>query len=143
LLILGVFINKSYKIINNLAILSLAFTFLIVINNSTEVILIFNNSYIIDSISTFMKLLTLVSSIFILIICNHYIVNLNINKFEYPILILSSILGMFLMISSYDLIVFYMGLELQSLSLYVLASFNRENKKSTEAGLKFFVFSIK
>ena len=141
LLILGVFINKSYKIINNLAILSLAFTFLILINNSTEVILIFNNSYIIDSISTFMKLLTLVSSIFVLIICNHYIVNLNINKFEYPILILSSILGMFLMISSYDLIVFYMGLELQSLSLYVLASFNRENKKSTEAGLKFFVLS--
>ena len=60
---------------------------------------------------------------------------------EYPILILSSILGMMVMISSNDLIVFYMGLELQSLALYVLASFNRENLLSTESGLKYFVLS--
>jgi len=65
----------------------------------------------------------------------------NINKMEYPILILSSILGMMVMISSNDLIVFYMGLELQSLALYVLASFNRENLLSTESGLKYFVLS--
>jgi NADH-quinone oxidoreductase subunit N len=64
---------------------------------------------------------------------------IGINKIEYPILILSATLGMMIMISSYDLIVFYMGLELQSLSLYVLASFNRDNYRSSEAGLKYFV----
>ena len=70
-----------------------------------------------------------------------YIQVINLNKIEYPILILSSILGMMIMISSNDLIVFYMGLELQSLALYVLASFNRDNLLSTESGLKYFVLS--
>jgi NADH-quinone oxidoreductase subunit N len=60
---------------------------------------------------------------------------------EYPILILSSILGMLVMISSNDLMVFYIGLELQSLALYVLASFNRDQLKSSESGLKYFVLS--
>ena len=70
-----------------------------------------------------------------------YIQITKILKIEYPILLLSSILGMMVMISSNDLIVFYMGLELQSLALYVLASFNRENLLSTEAGVKYFVLS--
>ena len=64
-----------------------------------------------------------------------------INKIEYPVLVLSAILGMMVMISSNDLIVFYMGLELQSLALYVLASFNRDNLLSTESGLKYFILS--
>ena len=70
-----------------------------------------------------------------------YIKLIGINKIEYPILILSATLGMMIMISSYDLIVFYMGLELQSLSLYVLISFNRDSYRSTEAGLKYFILS--
>jgi len=70
-----------------------------------------------------------------------YIQISKISKIEYPILILCSILGMMVMISSNDLIVFYMGLELQSLALYVLASFNRDNLLSTESGLKYFVLS--
>ena len=65
----------------------------------------------------------------------------NILKIEYPILILCSLLGMLVMISSNDLIVFYIGLELQSLALYVLASFNRDNLLSSESGLKYFVLS--
>ena len=64
-----------------------------------------------------------------------------LNKIEYPVLVLSAILGMMVMISSNDLIVFYMGLELQSLALYVLASFNRDNILSTESGLKYFILS--
>ena len=72
----------------------------------------------------------------------NYIQIININKIEYPILILSSILGMMVMISSNDLIVFYIGLELQSLALYVLASFNRENLLSTESGLKFLFSAL-
>ena len=67
--------------------------------------------------------------------------SIKIFKVEYPILILSSILGMMVMVSSNDLIVFYIGLELQSLALYVLASFNRDNILSSESGLKYFVLS--
>ena len=71
-----------------------------------------------------------------------YLNSLKILKIEYPILILCSVLGMMIMISSNDLIVFYMGLELQSLALYVLASFNRENLLSTESGLKYYIDSV-
>jgi NADH-quinone oxidoreductase subunit N len=86
-----------------------------------------------------MKALTLIACIFVMLSSFDYIKWIGINKIEYPILILSATLGMMIMISSYDLIVFYMGLELQSLSLYVLASFNRDNYRSSEAGLKYFV----
>ena len=96
---------------------------------------LFNNSFIVDYLALFMKALTLVFCIFVMISSFDYIKSIKINKIEYPILILTSVIGMMIMISSYDLILFYMGLELQSLSLYVLASFNRDNQRSTEAGL--------
>jgi len=88
-----------------------------------------------------MKTLTIISAIFVMISSSVYLRKLKILKIEYPILILSSILGMMVMISSNDLIVFYLGLELQSLALYVLASFNRDNVLSSESGLKYFVLS--
>tara|TARA_Y100000590_G_scaffold441331_1_gene567857 strand:- start:332 stop:1528 length:1197 start_codon:yes stop_codon:yes gene_type:complete len=88
-----------------------------------------------------MKILILVFTLFILTISRDYVKKNDIDKMEYPIIIISSTLGMLLMISSYDLIVFYLGLELQSLCLYILASFKREDEKSTEAGLKYFVLS--
>jgi len=77
----------------------------------------------------------------VLLLSKDYIKNNSIDKIEYPIIILASTLGMILMISSYDLIVFYLGLELQSLCLYILASFKRDDERSTEAGLKYFVLS--
>ena len=80
-------------------------------------------------------LFTLLFCILILFSSKEYVKINNIDKIEYPIIILTSVLGMILMISSYDLIIFYLGLELQSLSLYILASFKRENERSTEAGL--------
>jgi NADH-quinone oxidoreductase subunit N len=88
-----------------------------------------------------MKIILVGSGIFVMLTGSKYIQVINLNKIEYPILILSSILGMMIMISSNDLIVFYMGLELQSLALYVLASFNRDNLLSSESGLKYFVLS--
>ena len=81
------------------------------------------------------------SGIFVMLASSKYLQINKINKIEYPVLILSAILGMMVMISSNDLIVFYMGLELQSLALYVLASFNRDNLLSTESGLKYFILS--
>ena len=141
LLMIGVFFKKSFKLISLLTILSLFFTIALVLNQPNEVIKIFNDSYIIDQFSVFMKLLTLVFCLLIFIASKDYLKINNIDKIEYPVIILASTIGMMLMISSYDLIIFYLGLELQSLCLYILASFNRNNEKSTEAGLKYFVLS--
>jgi NADH-quinone oxidoreductase subunit N len=141
LLMLGVFLKKSFKLVSLLTILSLIFSIILVLNQPVEVIKIFNDSFIIDKLSIFMKVLTLLFSMLIILSSKDYLKNLSIDKIEYPVLILASVLGMFIMISSNDLIIFYLGLELQSLSLYILASFKRENLKSTEAGLKFFVLS--
>jgi len=141
LLMVGVFIKKSFKLVNLLSILSLIFAIVLVLNQPNEIIKIFNKSYVIDQFSIFMKVLTLLFCFFVLLSSKDYVKRNNIDKIEYPIIILSSTLGMILMISSYDLIVFYLGLELQSLSLYILAAFKRDDEKSTEAGLKYFVLS--
>jgi len=141
LLMLGVFIKKSFKLVNVLTILSLIFEIILILNQPNEIIKIFNESYIIDKLSIFMKVLTLLFCVFVLLLSKDYIKNNSIDKIEYPIIILASTLGMILMISSYDLIIFYLGLELQSLCLYILASFKRDDERSTEAGLKYFVLS--
>jgi len=142
LLMLGVFYKNSFNLIFKLSTIVLLATFILLFNHSVDTSAkLFNNSYTIDYLSLFMKALTLVACIFVMLSSFDYIKLIGINKIEYPILILSATLGMMIMISSYDLIVFYMGLELQSLSLYVLASFNRDNYRSSEAGLKYFVLS--
>ena len=142
LLILGVFKKNSALLIYNLTTVTLIILLALLLNlYQVSDLSIFNNSYKIDKLATFMKLLTISSGIFVMLTSSKYIELTKINKMEYPILILSAILGMMVMISSNDLIVFYMGLELQSLALYVLASFNRENLLSTESGLKYFVLS--
>jgi len=141
LLMLGVFIKKSFKLVNLLTILSLIFAIALVLNQPNEIVKVFNESYIIDRLSIFMKVLTLLFCFFVLLSSKDYIKSNNIDKIEYPIIILASTLGMILMISSYDLIIFYLGLELQSLGLYILASFKRDDERSTEAGLKYFVLS--
>ena len=142
LLILGVFKKNSAILIYNLTTVTLIILLALLLNlYQVSDLSIFNNSYKIDKLATFMKLLTIGSGIFVMLTSSKYIELTKINKMEYPILILSAILGMMVMISSNDLIVFYMGLELQSLALYVLASFNRENLLSTESGLKYFVLS--
>jgi len=141
LLMFGVFVKKSFKLVNLLTILSLIFATALVLNQPNEIVKIFNESYIIDRLSIFMKVLTLLFCFFVLLSSKNYIKENKIDRIEYPIIILASVLGMILMISSYDLIIFYLGLELQSLCLYILASFKRDDERSTEAGLKYFVLS--
>ena len=142
LLMIGVFYKNSFNLIFKLSMIILLATFILLFNHSVDTSAkLFNSSYTIDYLSLFMKALTLVACIFVMLSSFDYIKLIGINKIEYPILILSATLGMMIMISSYDLIVFYMGLELQSLSLYVLVSFNRDSYRSTEAGLKYFVLS--
>ncbi len=143
LLILGVFIKNSSKLIFNASLLTLLITAVITLNETFTVnrITLFNDSVVIDYMASLMKIITLLGAFLVLIISSNYLKTFKIFKIEYPILILSSVLGMMVMISSNDLMVFYMGLELQSLALYVLATFNRDQLKSSEAGLKYFVLS--
>jgi len=142
LLVLGVFKNNSSKIIFYFSCLIILVSLAINLNiNITQTIFLFNNSYLVDQLSLFIKSIILISAFFVMFCSYNYVRVNNILKIEYPILILCSLLGMLVMISSNDLIVFYIGLELQSLALYVLASFNRDNILSSESGLKYFVLS--
>ena len=143
LLILGVFKNNSSKLVQNISLIILLITAVITFNETliTKKTFLFNSSIVIDYLSSFMKIVTLIAAFLVLVISSNYLKTFKIFKIEYPVLILSSVLGMMIMISSNDLIVFYMGLELQSLALYVLATFNRDQLKSSEAGLKYFVLS--
>ena len=90
LLMLGVFIKKSFKLVNMLTILSLIFTIALVLNQSNEIIKIFNESYIIDKLSIFMKVLTLLFCVFVLLTSKDYIKTNSIDKIEYPIIILAA-----------------------------------------------------
>jgi NADH-quinone oxidoreductase subunit N len=121
----------------------LLITAVITINETFSVnrVTIFKDSVVIDHMSSLMKVITLLGAFLVLTISTNYLKTFKLFKIEYPVLILCSVLGMMVMISSNDLIVFYMGLELQSLALYVLATFNRDQLQSSEAGLKYFVLS--
>ena len=99
----------------------------------------FNGSFVTDPFARFMKFLTLTGSIAAIILSREFMERHRIARFEYPILIVLATLGMMMMISANDLIALYVGLELQSLALYVVASIHRDDAKSSEAGLKYFV----
>ena len=141
ILMLGVFIKKSFNIIFNLTSLIIVATIMIILSNPDNEVKIFLNSFTRDAFSNYFKILILISSFFVLNSSKNFIIDNKLDKFEYPIIVLMSILGMFFMVSSNDLILFYLGLELQSLSLYILATIDRDNLKSTESGIKYFVLS--
>ena len=141
ILMIGVFIKKSFNLIFNLTSLIIVVTISIILTSSNNMEKIFLDSFTRDAFSNYFKILILLSSLFVLNSSKKFIVDNKLDKFEYPIIILLSILGMFFMVSSNDLILFYLGLELQSLSLYILASIDRDNLRSTESGIKYFVLS--
>ena len=99
----------------------------------------FNGAFVNDAFARFMKVLTLVGSVVALIMSVGFAKAEKFDRFEFPVLIVLATLGMMLMVSANDMISLYMGLELQSLALYVVAAINRDNVRSTEAGLKYFV----
>ncbi len=100
---------------------------------------LFHGSFIVDGFARFMKALAVVGSAGALILSFDWLKAEKQQRFEYGALFLLSTLGMLMLISANDLIALYLGLELMSLALYVIAAFNRDNVKSTEAGLKYFV----
>ncbi|WP_019961870.1 NADH-quinone oxidoreductase subunit NuoN [Woodsholea maritima] len=99
----------------------------------------FQGALIVDDFSRYAKAAVLLAAFISLILAQNYLEQEKLAKFEYPILMALSVLGMTIMVSANDLITMYMGLELQSLALYVLAAFNRDSLRASEAGLKYFV----
>ncbi|MEO5373073.1 MAG: NADH-quinone oxidoreductase subunit NuoN [Alphaproteobacteria bacterium] len=99
----------------------------------------FNGMVIVDQFAVFTKVLVLVASVLTLLMSLSWLRRERIGRFEFPVLVLFATLGMMMMISANDLMALYLGLELQSLSLYVIAAYQRDNQRSSEAGLKYFV----
>ena len=99
----------------------------------------FNGMFVDDNFARFAKVVILLSAATVLVMGQDYAAKHDMLKFEYPLLVALSVVGMMVMVSAGSLLTLYMGLELQSLALYVIAAFRRDSAKSTEAGLKYFV----
>ncbi|MCP5364076.1 MAG: NADH-quinone oxidoreductase subunit NuoN [Hyphomicrobiales bacterium] len=148
LLMVGVFQSQgsvalavnSHRQVTRLGLAALIVTLLLVVFNSDDASqLTFGEMFIVDGFSDFFKVLILFSSGIGLVMAREYLELYRIARFEYPVLILFATLGMLMMVSANDFMSLYLGLELQSLSLYVIASFHRDDVRSNEAGLKYFV----
>ncbi len=99
----------------------------------------FNGAFVDDAFARFAKMVILLSAAAVLVMGQEFMVKRDLLRFEYPVLLALSAVGMMMMVSAGDLMALYMGLELQSLALYVVASLRRDSARSTEAGLKYFV----
>jgi NADH-quinone oxidoreductase subunit N len=140
LLMAGVFFQKNnVAVINVLALLALAAAAAFVAWMPAGRQEAFGGAFIVDDFAKAMKMLALIGSAVTLILAHDYMRVEGIARFEYAVLLLLATLGMMMMISANDLISLYIGLELQSLALYVIAAFDRDNARSSEAGLKYFV----
>jgi NADH-quinone oxidoreductase subunit N len=107
--------------------------------NGEGVNVAFDGAYVDDAFGRFAKVVILLSAAAVLVMSQEYMGRRGLLRFEYPLLVALAVVGMMVMVSAGDLMSLYMGLELQSLSLYVVASLRRDSVKSTEAGLKYFV----
>jgi NADH-quinone oxidoreductase subunit N len=131
--------KKTNRFVAYLAILALALAGLLVSTLSGSRLLTFSGMFVSDPFAVFCKILVLIGSALAIVLSLGYVERHNMARFEYSVLIVFATLGMMLMISANDLIALYLGLEMQSLSLYVIAAFQRDDTRSTEAGLKYFV----
>ncbi|MBI1208262.1 MAG: NADH-quinone oxidoreductase subunit NuoN [Azospirillum sp.] len=140
LLMFGVFgSDGTARLVGQIAVVVLLCTGLLVIGHGTERAVTFNGMFVMDGFGAYMKVLVLIGSALSIILAQGYAEREHMNRFELPVLMLFATLGMLLMVSANDLISLYVGLETQSLALYVVAAFRRDHAKSSEAGLKYFV----
>ena len=140
LLMLGVFRgNAATRLVAGLSVIALGVALVMVLAAPVGPTVTFSGMFIVDEFVRFMKVLVLVGSGLAIVMSLGYIRHQSIERFEYPVLIVLATLGMAMMISANDLIALYIGLELQSLALYVVAAFRRDSTRSSEAGLKYFV----
>ena len=131
--------NKSYNLIFQATVIIFLISALILYFTPFEIQTNVSGIFVRDTFSKFFQILILLSVSCLLFMSKQYLQKNNLFKPEYPILIIFSTLGMMIMISSNNFLLLYLGLEIQSLSLYVVSSFRRDNYKSTEAGLKYFI----
>ena len=131
--------QRTTSLVNTLSIGLLVIVGIIVLALPSGKLTTFGGSFIVDDFARFLKILSLIGSAVTLILSIEFLADSSRRIFEYAILVLLSTLGMMVLISAGDLIMLYLGLELMSLALYVVAASNRDNAKSTEAGLKYFV----
>ena len=140
LLMLGVFQgDKATKEVSWLSVAALIFAGVLVVSRGMERRTGLEDMFIVDGFGMFMKLFVIAGAVVALIGAIRFNAREKTERFEFPILILLATIGMMMMISANDLISLYLGLELQSLSLYILTAYNRDDVRSTEAGLKYFV----
>jgi NADH-quinone oxidoreductase subunit N len=140
LILLGAWKGEGISgLVSKLAVLVLGLATILVVTDNNVASVDFSGSFISDAFGRYMKVLSLIGALVALVLSMDFIKKENFASFEYPVLVLLSTLGMMLMVSANDLIALYLGLELSSLALYVIAAIQRDNLKSTEAGLKYFV----
>jgi NADH-quinone oxidoreductase subunit N len=130
---------QTTRLVTVLAVCLLVITGLIELLLPAGRLVTFGGSFMVDDFARFMKVLVLIGSAVTLVLSTEFLADEKRGIFEYSILVLLSTVGMMVLISAGDLIMLYLGLELMSLALYVVAASNRDNAKSTEAGLKYFV----
>ena len=140
LLLVGVIRKKpSLDRLSRVSVLLLFGTLLVMWLANEGRVVTFSGLFVMDAFGLFMKTLVIVGSAAAILMSGPYLKEKQIDNYEYPILILLATLGMMMMISANDFMALYLGLELQSLCLYVLAAINRDRQRSSEAGLKYFV----
>jgi NADH-quinone oxidoreductase subunit N len=140
LLLIGVFRGeRSARLVSWLGVLALIVTLAVAASSNAGRQISFYGMFITDPFAVFMKALVLVGSAVTIVMGLRYFEEHGLARFEFPVLVLLATTGMMVMVSANDLITLYLGLELQSLALYVVASFDRDSVRSSEAGLKYFV----
>jgi len=140
LLMLGVFrASSSARLVLIGAVVCLAMTLVLVWTGSSARATAFSDLFVRDRFADFMKSLVLIGAALTTIMSLRYIEHEKMSRFEFPVLLLFATLGMMMMVSANNLLSLYLGIELQSLALYVVAAFRRDDLRSSEAGLKYFV----
>jgi NADH-quinone oxidoreductase subunit N len=140
MLIVGVMMKKDrMREISFAAAAAILIAGIIAVTVQPDVPRAFRGAFAVDAFGVMGRLLVYAGAVVALIMAGRYMERERLGRFEYPILVLLAVVGMGLMVTANDLIAVYMGIELQSLALYVMAAFNRDSRRSTEAGLKYFV----
>ena len=131
--------DRNMSVLSILSIVAMAVAAYFVVMPVTTETSAFNGAFVADGFARYANILILLGAALTLVMSQGYFVREKIARFEFPVLVMLSVLGMMLMVSASSFLALYMGLELQSLALYVLAAFNRDSVRSSEAGLKYFV----
>ncbi len=131
--------DRGFGLVDELAVAILGLAAIVIALSTTPDSSVFDGAFRDDAFSRFMKVITLCAALVSILLSVDWLRINRLEKFEYPVLVILSTLGMMLLISADNLIALYLGLELMSLALYVMAAFARDDARSSEAGLKYFV----